>query len=66
MNIASVYAAIKASQKTCDEVEVSTGLAHQVVSARMRDLAKRSRIVRTGNARLTRLGCRAMVWRAVK
>ena len=65
-NIHKVYAAIKARPCTCDEAEVRTGLAHQVASARCRDLAKRGAIRRTKTQRKTRLGGMAWVWRAAK
>lgn len=65
-NIRKIYAAIKARPRTCDETEAATALAHQCVSARIRDLAKRGSITRTWKQRKTRLGGMAWVWRAVK
>lgn len=64
-NCRRVLDAIRRKPRTCDEVEVATGLAHQVVSARMRDLAKRGVIIRAMAVRKTRLGRLAWVWRAV-
>jgi len=53
---------IAAAPRTCDAVEVATGLRHQTVSARLRGLVLRGRIVASGQAR-TRSGRRAIVWR---
>jgi hypothetical protein len=64
-NGAYILAAIQSRPCTCDEAERMTGLAHQVCSARMRDLAKSGAIVRTGKRRPTRLGRMAAEWRAV-
>lgn len=63
-NLHRIFRALNDSAKTCDQVEQATGLAHQVVSARIRDLAKRKRIHRTGQRRMTRLGRMAWVWAA--
>lgn len=65
-NLRIVYAALRRRPSTCDEIERRTGLAHQVASARMRDLAKRSRIRPTGQTRKTRLGRPAKVWEAAQ
>lgn len=65
-NAGIVFAAIKRTPSTCDEIERRTGLAHQVASARMRDLAKRNAISRTKNQRRTRLGRPAWVWEAAR
>ena len=52
----------RAHGATCDEVEVLTGLRHQTVSARVRELALTGEIVNLGERRLTRSGRGAVVW----
>ncbi len=47
---------------TCDEVEVMSGISHQTVSARIRELAKAGRIKDSGRVRPTRSGRNAVVW----
>lgn len=49
--------------RTCDEVEVLTGLAHQTASARIRGLVLRRQIINSGEKRITRHNRRAVVWR---
>jgi DNA polymerase len=47
---------------TCDEVEVDTGMRHQTVSARIRELQQRGRLVDSARRRPTRSGRPAIVW----
>lgn len=51
-----------ASGRTCDEVEHVLALRHQTVSARIRELACKSKIVDSGRRRVTRSGRAAVVW----
>lgn len=48
--------------RTCDEVEVLTGLKHQTVSARIRELVIMKAIEDTGDRRMTRSGRTARVY----
>jgi len=59
-----VLAAIRsdASGRTCDEVERVLALRHQTASARIRELACKSKIVDSGRRRVTRSGRAAVVW----
>lgn len=50
---------------TCDEVETEMQFSHQTASARIRDLAKASKIKDSGLRRKTRTGRSATVWKAV-
>jgi len=50
--------------QTCDAVEAVTGLPHQTVSARIRGLVLRGRLVDSGTRARTRSGRLAVVWRA--
>lgn len=49
---------------TCDEVETLLQFSHQTASARIRDLAKASKIRDSGLRRKTRTGRSATVWKA--
>lgn len=49
---------------TCDEVETLLKFSHQTASARIRDLAKASKIKDSGLRRKTRTGRSATVWKA--
>lgn len=57
-----VYEAISNTPRTCDEVEIVTGLSHQTASARVRELQLKDRIVDSGQRRKTRSGRAAIVW----
>jgi hypothetical protein len=59
---AVVLSVIKAGPRTCDAVEAATGLAHQTVSARIRGLVLRDRVVDSGARAQTRRGRSAVVW----
>jgi len=48
--------------RTCDEVEAWLEMAHQTVSARIRDLVKSGTIVDSGQRRKTRSGRKATVY----
>lgn len=61
---ALVLAEIERAPRTCDEIEQVTRLKHQTVSARVRGLVLRDRIVDSGERRETRSGRRAIVWAA--
>lgn len=50
--------------RTCDELEVITGLSHQCCSARVNGLAKRCAITLAGDKRKTRSNRLAFVWRS--
>ncbi len=60
---ALVYATLKVRPRTCDDVEAGTGLSHQTVSARIRGLVLRGRVVDSGRREKTRQGRNAVVWR---
>ena len=47
---------------TDDEIEVILDGRHQTVSSRRWDLARNDRIVKTGERRINRSGCKANVW----
>lgn len=49
--------------RTCDAVEIATGLSHQTVSARLRGLVLREQIEDSGQKARTRSGRLAVVWR---
>lgn len=55
---------IKASPRTCDEVEQFTGKPHQTVSAAINALM-RDGLIRAIDKRMTRSGRQANVWHAV-
>jgi predicted transcriptional regulator len=59
-----ILAALRVRPGTCDELEQRTELAHQVVSARLKNLADAKLIKKTGKRRPTRLGRMAAEWRA--
>lgn len=59
-----ILTALREKSRTCDEIEVALGLAHQTASARIRELAKDRKIRPIGKAK-TRSGCEANVWEAV-
>jgi hypothetical protein len=59
---AIVLAAIKARPRTCDDVEIVTGLTHQSASARIRGLVLRDQLVDSGRRAKTRHGRNAVVW----
>ena len=50
---------------TCDEIEKKLDLSHQTVSARIRELCLKKKIIDSGVRRTTRSGRRAIVWKAV-
>jgi len=58
-----VFQCLAATPATCDQLEVRTGLPHQTVSARLRGLVLRGRIVEAGYTLPTRSGRQAIVWR---
>lgn len=60
---AYVFAVLARAARTCDAVEVATGLSHQTVSARVRGLVLRDRIVDSGDRAPTRSGRLAVIWR---
>ena len=51
---------------TDDEIEIASGLIHQTVSARRRELVLLNVVVDSGEKRTTRSGRRAIVWIAVR
>ena len=57
---------IRRGPSTVDEIEVYTGLAHQVVSARAADLRRTGSLRCTGKVRPTRYGRPARVLEAVQ
>ena len=60
---ARVKAAVAERPRTCDALEVVTGLSHQTVSARLRGLVLRDQIEDSGRKARTRSGRSAVVWR---
>lgn len=60
---ALVYQTIAHAPRTCDAVEVETGLSHQTASARIRGLVLRDRIIDSGERAKTRSGRSAVIWR---
>jgi hypothetical protein len=60
---ARVFAVLARQPRTCDAVEAETGLPHQTVSARIRGLAQRDRVIDSGLRALTRSGRKAVVWK---
>jgi hypothetical protein len=60
---ALVFDVLKAAPRTCDAVELVTGLSHQTTSARVRGLVLRARIVDSGIRARTRTGRWATIWR---
>ena len=60
---AVVFATLEARPRTCDAVEVTTGLPHQTASARIRGLVLRGQVIDSGQRATTRRGRRAVVWR---
>jgi len=46
---------------TCDEIERTTGISHQTVSARLAELAQRGLVAPSGQTRQTRSGRQAAV-----
>jgi hypothetical protein len=60
---ARVLAVVTERPRTCDAVEIVTGLSHQTVSARLRGLVLREQIENSGQKALTRSGRWAVVWR---
>ncbi len=59
---AVVFAVLKARPRTCDDVEIVTGLTHQSASARIRGLVLRDQVVDSGRRERTRHGRLAVVW----
>lgn len=57
-----IYQLISDKPKTCDEIEMITGLSHQTASARVNDLKKAYRIHDSGERRKTRSNRNATVW----
>ena len=55
---ARVLEALEAGEKTCEELEGWTGLAHQTVSAAVRALCQRGDIINTGRSKPTNLSGR--------
>lgn len=47
---------------TCDELEDITGERHQTISARVRELVLRSKILDSGSRRATRSGSQARIY----
>lgn len=60
---AKVLSVVTRQPRTCDAVEVITGLSHQTVSARLRGLVLRGQIEDSGSKARTRSGRWAVVWR---
>lgn len=58
-----VFAIIRKRPRTCWEIELSTGWAHQTTSARFNGLAKKRKIIITTETRPTGTGCAAFVYR---
>ena len=58
-----MLAVVTRQPRTCDAVEVITGLSHQTVSARLRGLVLRGQIEDSGSKARTRSGRWAVVWR---
>jgi hypothetical protein len=61
---ARVFEVLARRPQTCDAVELSTGLSHQTVSARIRGLVQRHRVMDSGRRAPTRSGRLATVWKA--
>lgn len=59
---ARVLAVVAQRPRTCDAIEVATGLSHQTVSARLRGLVLRNQIEDSGRKIRTRSGRWATVW----
>ena len=59
---ARVFEVLARRPQTCDAVELTTGLSHQTVSARIRGLVQRHRIIDSGRRDRTRSGRLATVW----
>lgn len=60
---ALVLSVVTKRPRTCDDIEVATGLSHQTVSARLRGLVLREHIEDSGQKARTRSGRWAVVWR---
>lgn len=58
-----VFEAVKERARSCDAIEIATGLSHQTVSARLRGLVLRDQIEDSGHKARTRSGRWAVVWR---
>lgn len=56
---------IQAKPRTCWEIEVVSGMSHQTVSARVRELNLKGRIRDSGERRPTGSGRAAIVWAVV-
>ena len=61
---AKVFHVLASRPQTCDAVELCTGLSHQTVSARIRGLVQRNRVMDSGRRAHTRSGRLATVWKA--
>jgi len=60
---AYVLSVVTKRPRSCDAIEVATGLSHQTVSARLRGLVLRNQIEDSGQKARTRSGRWAVVWR---
>ena len=60
---AFVLSVVTKRPRSCDAIEVATGLSHQTVSARLRGLVLRNQIEDSGQKARTRSGRWAVVWR---
>jgi len=60
---ALVLSVVTKRPRSCDAIEVATGLSHQTVSARLRGLVLREQIEDSGQKVRTRSGRLAVVWR---
>jgi broad specificity phosphatase PhoE len=62
---AVVLSVLTRTPRTCDEVEMLTGLPHQTASARLRGLVLKKLVEDSGEKRVTRYLKKATVWRIV-
>jgi hypothetical protein len=60
---ALVLSVVTTRPRSCDAIEIATGLSHQTVSARLRGLVLREQIEDSGQKARTRSGRWAVVWR---
>jgi len=60
----TIYNLLNEHHLITDEVTVITGLPHQTVTARITELYQNGYVEATGEVRLTRNGCDAMVFKA--
>ena len=59
----TVFDLIAAEPRTCEALELASGLSHQTVSARVRGLVLRDRVMDSGTRGRNRSGRRAVIWR---